>query len=118
MPKKELVFSLTRKDFEIQFFKGSGPGGQNRNKVETGVRIIHKESGAVGQAEDSREQLTNRKNALKRLADSPKFKLWLAKKLHEIEIGKTVEELVDEMMEEKNIKIECVNENGNWEEEK
>jgi protein subunit release factor B len=111
---KELVLSITRKDFEIQFFKGSGPGGQNRNKVESGVRIIHKESGAVGQAVDSRDQLANRKNAMKRLAESAKFKVWLAKKLYEIEVGKTIEKLVDEMMDDKNIKIEGIDENGKW----
>ncbi len=44
--KSELLFSLNAKDFQLEFYRGSGNGGQNRNKVETGVRIKHP---AVGQ---------------------------------------------------------------------
>ncbi len=35
-------FSLREKDIEIQVTKGSGPGGQNKNKVSTAIRMIHK----------------------------------------------------------------------------
>lgn len=45
-------------DIEVQFFRSSGPGGQNVNKRETGVRIIHKSTGlhVASQAERSQEQ--------------------------------------------------------------
>ena len=45
---RELLFSLTKNDFELQFFRAGGKGGQKQNKTSSGCRIIHKESGAVG----------------------------------------------------------------------
>ena len=44
MTTREKLFSI--KDFEVQTFRSGGPGGQNQNKRNTGVRIIHKSSGA------------------------------------------------------------------------
>ena len=58
--------SLER-DTEIEFFRGSGPGGQNRNKTETGVRLRHIPSGIVVETEDARSQAQNREHAFERL---------------------------------------------------
>lgn len=54
------------KQTAIEFFRGSGPGGQRRNKTETGVRLRHL-SGIVIEAEDTRSQARNRKLAFERL---------------------------------------------------
>jgi protein subunit release factor B len=51
----------------ISFFRGSGPGGQNKNKVETGVRLFHRPSGLVAQATEQRSQAQNRQQAFVRL---------------------------------------------------
>ncbi len=59
--------SLER-DSEIDFFIASGPGGQNRNKVETGVRLTHRPSGLVVTATERRSQYANREMAFERLA--------------------------------------------------
>ena len=65
---RELIYSTTKKDFKIDYFSGTGPGGQNRNKVQACVRILHIPTGltAVGQRQRSREQ--NFKDAFRRLA--------------------------------------------------
>lgn len=59
--------SLER-DTEVEFFRGSGPGGQRRNKVETGVRLRHI-SGIVIEAVDSRSQAQNKEAAFARLKE-------------------------------------------------
>ncbi|HEY4036577.1 MAG TPA: peptide chain release factor-like protein [Ktedonobacteraceae bacterium] len=50
------------------FFVASGPGGQNRNRVETGVRLIHRPSGLVVTATERRSQHANRERAFERMA--------------------------------------------------
>jgi protein subunit release factor B len=110
---KELLYSLTKKDFTIQTFKGSGPGGQHRNKVETAVRIIHKASGATGESKEHKSKLQNQKTAFKRLIESNKFKIWHNRICHELLSGKTLEERVDEAMDEKNLKVD-VKQDGKW----
>ncbi|MEM0982759.1 MAG: peptide chain release factor-like protein [Planctomycetota bacterium] len=47
--------------------KGGGPGGQNRNKVETAVEIRHTESGVTAKAGERRSVKENRSVAIKRL---------------------------------------------------
>ncbi len=71
---KKLLFSVTHKDFEIQTFRCGGKGGQNVNKRETGVRIIHKESGIAEECREEREQLQNRKRAFEKLCNNKDFK--------------------------------------------
>lgn len=107
MPEKELLFRLTKKDFVETHIKGSGSGGQHRNKVATGVRLAHPPSGAVGQATDSKSQAQNRKAAFRRLVESDKFKAW-----HRIETAKhmmdekAVDRKVDNWLRPKHIKVE------------
>jgi ribosome-associated protein len=52
---------------EVEFFIASGPGGQHRNKTESGVRLLHKPTGLVVRATERRSQLQNRGVALERL---------------------------------------------------
>ena len=82
---KELLYSLTKKDFRIDTFRSGGPGGQHQNK----------------------------KIALERLVEDPKFKLWNNIKIHEIIEGKTIEKKVEEMMTPENLKIE-IQDDGKW----
>ena len=51
---RELLFSVTKKDLRIDTFRAGGKGGQNQNKRNTGVRVTHPDSGAVGEARDQR----------------------------------------------------------------
>ena len=105
---RKLIFSITKKDFEITYFSGKGAGGMHRNKHKNCVRIKHKITGIITTGQDERSLKPNQKNAFIRMTKHPKFQLYLKKRasgemMDEYEIDK----IVDEMMEEENLKIEC-----------
>ena len=60
---------LLEKDLVETFCRSSGPGGQNVNKVNTAVTLLHKPSGLSVRVEDSRSQEQNRAIARERLAE-------------------------------------------------
>jgi protein subunit release factor A len=105
--KKELLFSVTAKDCDWQYFRSGGPGGQNVNKVASGVRCIHRASGSVGQATDTRDQRQNRQLAFGRMCTTDQFKAW-----HRIETARrqglldSIEKEVEEDMNPHNIRVE------------
>ncbi len=57
------------KEVQITFFRSGGPGGQHRNKTETGVRILHPPSGIRVSATERRSQAQNREQAFERLEE-------------------------------------------------
>ncbi len=113
MTERKTLFSVTASDCRWDYYRGSGPGGQHRNKTESAVRCTHIKSGAVGQAEDTRSQHTNKQLAFKRMGESKKFQAWarieamrVSGKLREIE------EKVDFEMKHR-IKVD-VQKDGRW----
>lgn len=58
--------SLER-DCDLEFIIASGPGGQHRNKVETGVRLVHRPTGLTATATERRSQHANRETAFERM---------------------------------------------------
>lgn len=119
--KKEHLFSITKKDFRVDTFRSGGKGGQNQNTRDTGVRITHIESGAVGESREERSQAQNKKKAFERLTETPTFKLWLSKKSFEVlgvhktkeQIETEVDELISRSLTNGDIVIEG-KENGKW----
>lgn len=111
---KQLLFSVTAKDCRFDYYRGSGKGGQKRNKTSSAVRCTHIESGAVGQSENSRSQHENKILAFKRMCETKEFKLW-----HKLTVSKLtgledeIKNKVDSMMSLNNIKIE-IQEKGKW----
>ena len=60
---------LNLKDLRIDYYRGSGPGGQHRNTSETGVRITHLPTGIVVTATESRSRHMNQQRAMARLEE-------------------------------------------------
>lgn len=118
--ERELLFSVTASDCDFNYIRGSGKGGQKRNKTSSAVRCTHKASGAVGYSEDTRSQPQNKKIAFRRMTETKEFKYW-----HRLEIarrtGKLLEakEETDRLMQDRLIKTEVFRGGGwrEWEDE-
>ncbi len=84
MPATEAKeMQINPQDLEVSFFRSSGPGGQNVNKVSTAVRIVHKPTGFVVASQAGRSQHANREQAM----------MLLQAKLSEMEREKQAAEL-------------------------
>lgn len=116
--RRRHVLTVTRKDFVIQTFRAGGKGGQNQNKRNTGVRIIHPASGARGESREHRTQLLNKRAAFSRLVLTDMFQTWLkvetARRLENTHnVKKRLTRDVEKMMHPNNLRVE-VKRDGRW----
>ncbi len=103
MPRQKML-TITIKDCEVQTFRAGGKGGQNQNKRDSGVRVIHHSSGARGESREERSQLQNKKAAFIRMAESPEFNRWV--RLRHAQISGDVDAAVREAMKPENLNVE------------
>ena len=112
---KELLFSITKNDFEVDWFSGTGCGGQYRNKHQNCCRIRHKDSGAIATGQSQRDRISNLREAMENLIRIPAFQSWVRQKTCEITGEQAeIEEKVEKTM--KDLKFEIKDENGKWKE--
>jgi protein subunit release factor B len=108
---RDKVLSVTMADCDLDHFRSGGKGGQNQNKRDTGTRITHRASGAVGESREHRTQLQNKQTAFRRMTESPKFQTWIKRELGGL--AKVEAEVQAEMAKSQNIRVE-IKDGGRW----
>lgn len=113
---KKLLFSVTMKDLEMQTFSVGGHGGGGKDTSNSGVRLIHKESGAVGEGREHRSNTQNRRSAFRKLVETHKFQAWVKYKAAKLQgympsetpeqVRARVDRMVDEGLKDGSILVE------------
>lgn len=111
---KEPLFSVTKDDFNVDWFSGRGAGGQSRNKTKRCCRLTHIDSGAQSTGQSNKSQIANQKEAFRGILEHPKFKMWYNQRVQECLSEETIEERVEKSMKPDNIRIEGKDEKGRW----
>jgi protein subunit release factor B len=115
MAEKKLFFSLSKAhgDFVVTPYKGSGKGGQKRNKTMSGCRITHPATGLFSECEEERHFEVNKCRAFDRLVSKPGFQKWL--KLETARRQGKFQEIDDRVEREmKNIRVDVKDAGGRW----
>ena len=110
---EQLLFSVTKNDLEVDWFSGTGCGGQYRNKHQNCCRIRHKDSGAIATGQSQRDRVSNLKEAMNNLVKTTAFQHWVKVKTSEVTGERAeIEEKVERAM--RHLKFEVKDENGRW----
>lgn len=112
MTNSELAFSVSINDCEVQTFRSGGKGGQNQNKRDTGVRVIHHDSGARGESREERSQLQNKRAAFKKMVDTPEFQRYIQRRMYGI--GRAEAEVERAMERTQDFRVEVKDAKGRW----
>ncbi len=105
--ERKLLFSVTRKDLEMQTFSVGGHGGSGKDTSNSGCRLVHRPSGATGEGREHRSLTRNRIAAFERLVNSDKFKTW-----HRIECAQRMGQTTSETSEQVLARVDRMIEDG------
>ena len=107
------ILSLTAADFRWDFSRGTGKGGQKRNKTSSKARCVHVPSGAEGVSDETRSQHQNRQAAFLKCVACAAFKAWIRIEVARIS-GATaeLERKVDAALRQ--VTVEVHDEAGRW----
>jgi protein subunit release factor A len=114
--ERKLLFSVTATDCDWSYTKGTGAGGQKRNKTSSAVHCKHRASGARGYSEASRSQHENKSDAFVKMCETKEFKDW-----HRLEVYRRlgvldqIEQAVAMGMRPENLRLE-IKVDGKWQE--
>jgi protein subunit release factor A len=100
----DLAFSVGLANCEVQTFRSGGKGGQHQNKTESGVRVIHRDSGARGECREHRSQLQNKRTAFTRMVETATFQSYIRRRLYGI--GRAEAEVARELENPANLRVE------------
>lgn len=105
---------MTSKDFDEKHIRGSGPGGQHRNKTSTGIRLTHRASGAVAEATEHKSQEQNRREAWKRIRQTPEWERWFRDMVLTTMGRPSIQQRVDAAMKPENIITQVLDGKSRW----
>ncbi len=112
--KKKPILSLTAKDFRWNYYRGSGKGGQARNKTDNCCQCTHEPSGATAYSEDGRSKEHNKREAFRKVTENKQFQQWLRiESMKRMGTLAKIEAQIDLEMKTKT-KLEVKDENGRW----
>lgn len=106
------ILTVTIHDCVVRTSRSGGKGGQNVNKRETKVDVLHEPSGARGVSSEERSQLQNKKTAFRRMCETAEFTNWV--RIQAGEDARMIAAVERELWPDR-IKIETKNELGEWE---
>ena len=115
MAAKKLLFSLSKAhgDFVVTPYRGSGKGGQKRNKTFSGCRVTHPATGLYVECEEERSFETNKRRAFERLCNKPEFMAWL--KVETARQQGKFRDLKEKVSREmSNVRVDVKDANGRW----
>lgn len=111
---RQHLFAVTIHDCRVDTFRSGGKGGQHQNKTDSGVRVTHAPSGAVGECREGRSQHRNKATAFRRMAESPAFQAWLKVTAARVAGQPSVEDRVEAAMAQVNLRCEVRGADGRW----
>lgn len=112
-PRRRL-FSVTLDDCIFETFTVGGNGGSGKDTSNTGVRIRHEPSGAVGECREERSQLTNKRRAFRKMGQSAAFQAWARRRAAELSGHKSIDQQVEDWTQPKHLRVEVQSGKG-WE---